>query len=196
MNIFTCLWKSAADAFCVATHRTLMLSQMILLAFMPYQYSCKTEKFGKTDNEKTSIIWYLKWIKAEAGNASIVQYQFLAHYCGQVYFKTQFSARPSKHYTNSSLIWERREKNTLFHYCIHFALRHIHSRHFQPLTQLSTDTHMYEHIHRAGLKKQLQFLIKTLLIPLCKTQLHKYTQWEKGRMRDGRKEERQWRKKM
>lgn len=33
-----------------------------------------------------------------------------------------------------------------------------------------------ERIHKARLKKQLQFLIKALLIPLCKTQLHKCTQ--------------------
>lgn len=44
-------------------------------------------------------------------------------------------------------------------------------------TNIHSHMHTCEHIHRERLKKQLQFLIKALLIPLCKTQLHKYTQW-------------------
>lgn len=58
-------------------------------------------------------------------------------------------------------------------------------------TNIHRRAHTCKHIHRARLKKQLQFLIKALLIPLCKTQLHKYTQWgerenEGGEERGGR----------
>lgn len=59
----------------------------MLLPFMLYQDFCKTEKFGKTENEKMSI-WFLRQIKAEAGYVLTVHYQLLAHYCRQVYFKT------------------------------------------------------------------------------------------------------------
>ena len=69
--------------------------QVVWAAIIPYRDFCKTEKFGNTENEKKSIIWYLRKTEAEAGSVSIVQYQLLAHYCAEMYFITQFSPRPS-----------------------------------------------------------------------------------------------------
>lgn len=67
---------------------THVVFQVVLVAIIPYQDFCKTEKFGNTENEKMSIIWYLRKNEAEAGYVSIVQYQLLAHYCGEMYFIT------------------------------------------------------------------------------------------------------------
>lgn len=67
---------------------THVLPQVVLVAVLPYQDFCRTEKFGNTGNEKMSIIWYLRKTEAEAGSVSIVQYQLLAHYCGEMYFIT------------------------------------------------------------------------------------------------------------
>lgn len=74
-----------------------------------------------------------------------------------------------------------REKNILFQNCIHFPFTKAHSfnTYCQSVSPAQISTHTREHIHKARLKKQLQFLIKALLIPLCKTQLHKCTQWGK-----------------
>lgn len=59
------------------------------------------------------------------------------------------------------------------------ALNMAHSfiRHILLVCVARINIYTCEHIHKARLKKkQLQFLIKALLIPLCKTQLHKCTQ--------------------
>ncbi len=65
-----------------------VFAQVVWVAIIPYQGFCKTEQFGNTENEKMSIIWYLRKTEAKAGYASIVQYQLLAHYCAEMYFIT------------------------------------------------------------------------------------------------------------
>lgn len=67
---------------------THVFAKVVLVAVVPYQDLCRAEKFGNTGNEKMSIIWYLRKTEAESGYVSIVQYQLLAHYCGEMYFIT------------------------------------------------------------------------------------------------------------
>lgn len=73
----------------------------------------------------------------------------------------------------------------LFQDCIHFLFLFFSNKAHSfntycrtvSLAQISAHApHTREHIHKARLKKQLLFLIKALLIPLCKTRLHKCTQ--------------------
>lgn len=61
--------------------------------------------------------------------------------------------------------------------CVFFSfLAHSFIQHILLVCVARTNIYTCEHIHKARLKKQLQFLIKALLIPLCKTQLHECTQ--------------------
>lgn len=141
--------------------------------------------------------WYLV-TEAEAGFVSIVQYQLLVHYCAKMYFITQFPPQTLLAFTPIVLRYGRGKKNILFQDCIHFAFNKAHSftAYCQSVSLAQISTHTREHIHKARLKKQLQFLIKALLIPLCKTWLHKCTQWGKRENEGGEKRGGRAKKKM
>lgn len=106
--------------------------------------------------------------------------------------------------TNSLVFWENKKKNFFPSWCSHQCAsekNHFKTAIFFFLLALNTAHSFIQHIlsvcaaHKIsthvnisikqGWKKQLQFLIKALLIPLCKTQLHECTQWGKRETEGG-----------